>query len=198
MSLHIGDRILEINGTPVKDTSVENVENLLKYSDTVVQVSRASIQNNLGVTSIYFFLKLTIEHDPDAISRRRPTFSLPQKTSPLTTTSSDTNIPKNKLSNKSSLSPDIFSSSDSVTDNVSKSNDNISSPPKVEIIVDNNNAPKGNRTQRPGDKERLFKRKDEGYMSGTRSRQLRRKNNLEKRPSLDKERSSSMSRLLDE
>lgn len=48
-------------------------------------------------------------------------------------------------------------------------------------------------------KERLYKRKDEGYMSGTRSRQLRRKNHLvEKDQSLDKERSSSMSRLLDE
>ncbi|KAK9753916.1 PDZ domain [Popillia japonica] len=173
MSLHIGDRILEINGTPVKDTSVENVENLLKYSDTVVQ--------------------LTIEHDPDAISRRRPTFSAPQKTSPLTTTASDTNIPKNNLN-------EVFSSTDSVNnDNVSKSNDNISNPPKIEIIIDNTTTPKSNRSnQRSGDKERLFKRKDEGYMSGTRSRQLRRKNNLEKRPSLDKERSSSMSRLLDE
>lgn len=56
--------------------------------------------------------------------------------------------------------------------------------------------------QKPGkseNKERLFKRKDEGYMSGTRSRQLRRKNHLsENKPILDKERSSSMSRLLDE
>lgn len=49
------------------------------------------------------------------------------------------------------------------------------------------------------DKERLFKRRDEGYMSGTRSRQLRRKQNVtETRQSLDKERSSSLSRLLDE
>lgn len=40
MSLHIGDKILEINGTPVKETPLENVENLLRYSDTVVQVHR--------------------------------------------------------------------------------------------------------------------------------------------------------------
>lgn len=52
---------------------------------------------------------------------------------------------------------------------------------------------------RSENKERLFKRKDEGYMAGTRSRQLRRKNQVpENRQSLDKERSSSMSRLLDE
>lgn len=38
MSLHIGDRILEINGTPVKDTPLENVENLLRYSDNNLQV----------------------------------------------------------------------------------------------------------------------------------------------------------------
>lgn len=40
MSLHIGDRILEINGTPVKDTPIENVENLLRYSDKVLQVEK--------------------------------------------------------------------------------------------------------------------------------------------------------------
>lgn len=39
MSLHIGDRILEVNGTPVKDQPIENIENLIRYSDTVLQVS---------------------------------------------------------------------------------------------------------------------------------------------------------------
>lgn len=38
ISLHIGDRILEVNGTPVKDQTIENVENLIRYSDTVLQV----------------------------------------------------------------------------------------------------------------------------------------------------------------
>lgn len=38
-SLHIGDKILEVNGTPVKDQPVESIENLIKYSDTVLQVS---------------------------------------------------------------------------------------------------------------------------------------------------------------
>lgn len=53
MSLHIGDRILEINGTPVKDTSVENVENLLKYSDTVVQVSLSSEYRQIDLLTCY-------------------------------------------------------------------------------------------------------------------------------------------------
>ncbi|XP_071449114.1 LIM domain kinase 1 [Hetaerina americana] len=54
MSLHLGDRILEVNGTPVKDQPIEQIENLIRYSDTVLQ--------------------LTIEHDPDALPRRRPSF----------------------------------------------------------------------------------------------------------------------------
>ncbi|XP_075218396.1 LIM domain kinase 1 [Lycorma delicatula] len=109
MSLHIGDRILEVNGTPVKDQPIENIENLIRYSDTVLQ--------------------LTIEHDPDALSRRRPGF--PPAPPPLT-------------------------------------------------------------SLKPPDKERLFKRKDEGYVSGSRSsRQLRRGR------AANKERSSSTSRLLE-
>lgn len=38
MSLHIGDRILEVNGTPVKDQPIESIENLIRYSDSVLQV----------------------------------------------------------------------------------------------------------------------------------------------------------------
>lgn len=49
----------------------------------------------------------------------------------------------------------------------------------------------GSRTH-PPDRERLFKRRDEGYISGSRSRQLRRG-----KGSCSKERSSSMSRLLE-
>ncbi|XP_043486635.1 LIM domain kinase 1 isoform X1 [Polistes fuscatus] len=113
MSLHIGDRILEVNGTPVKDQPVESIENLIQYSDTVLQ--------------------LTIEHDPDAVSRRL-TFPTP--------------------------------------------------PPALLTTASPRTSPEG--------KERLFKRRDEGYISGTRSRQLRRT-----RDPMHKERSSSMSRLLD-
>ncbi|XP_018349000.1 PREDICTED: LIM domain kinase 1 isoform X2 [Trachymyrmex septentrionalis] len=114
ISLHIGDRILEVNGTPVKDQPVESIENLIQYSDTVLQ--------------------LTIEHDPDAVSRR-PTFSSP--------------------------------SSAMLT---------YVGTPRIS----------------PESKERLFKRRDEGYISGARSRQLRRT-----RDPMHKERSSSMSRLLE-
>ncbi|KAH0550265.1 LIM domain kinase 1 isoform X1 [Cotesia glomerata] len=114
MSLHIGDRILEINGTPVKDQPVESIENLIRYSDSVLQ--------------------LTIEHNPDALSRR----------SNFSTTSS--------AFLSTAISP---------------------------------------RTS-PESRERIFKRRDEGYISGNRSRQLKRS----KDPS-NKERSSSMSRLLD-
>ncbi|XP_067015771.1 LIM domain kinase 1 [Anabrus simplex] len=120
MSLHIGDRILEVNGTPVKDQPIENIENLIRYSDTVLQ--------------------LTIEHDPDAMSRRRPSFPYSPQTGSYISTS----------------------------------------------------APPSATRMHQQDRERLFKRRDEGYISGSRSRQLRRG-----KGSCSKERSSSMSRLLE-
>lgn len=49
ISLHIGDRILEVNGTPVKDQPIESIENLIQHSDTVLQVillSRTSYNAN--------------------------------------------------------------------------------------------------------------------------------------------------------
>jgi LIM domain kinase 1 len=38
MTLHIGDRILEVNGEPVAEQPLEQVENLLRFSNTVLQV----------------------------------------------------------------------------------------------------------------------------------------------------------------
>ncbi|XP_030754913.1 LIM domain kinase 1 isoform X2 [Sitophilus oryzae] len=168
MSLHIGDKILEINGIPVKDTPLENVENLLRYSDTVLQ--------------------LTIEHDPESICHKyTPVHQLSPVISPLATTKSDTNIPI-----KQNIPVDLRScgSSESL----------CAEPYPNAKISDGLSQGDLRKNQNRGDnKERIYKRRDEGYMSGTRSRQLRRKNHLaEKNQTLDKERSSSMSRLLDE
>lgn len=38
MSLHIGDRLLEVNGMPVKDQSLEEIESLLRSPDSTLQV----------------------------------------------------------------------------------------------------------------------------------------------------------------
>lgn len=177
MSLHIGDRILEINGTPVKDLSLESVENLFKYSESVLQV--------------------TIEHDPDTIPRRK-TLPTQQYTIPLTTTASETNIPNNSINNDMKL----YNSNHSIdNNNLSNSIDSLKnkSNPDIRDINIKNVPNKKGPIARSSDKERLFRRRDEGYMSGTRSRQLKRKNNIcENKQTLDKERSSSMSRLLDE
>ncbi|XP_044762849.1 LIM domain kinase 1 isoform X2 [Coccinella septempunctata] len=176
MSLHVGDKILEINGTPVRDTPLEKVENLLKYSDSVLQ--------------------LTIEHDPDSISKKFLKTRTPLNL-PLTTTSSDTNIPDKK----STIPLDVRSlgSSDSICDdNFNVQQGNCTLTPEFNRgnkEITNNKSPNA----RNETKERLFKKRDEGYMSGTRSRQLKRKTNLcDNKQSLDKERSSSMSRLLDD
>lgn len=145
MSLHIGDRILEVNGTPVQDTALGNIEKLMHSSHKVLQ--------------------LTIEHDPDEMLRS--CVSCPEIiNSPLQTI--DLNKKDNKISNQAA--------------GCSKE----TSPNKSE-------------------KERLFKKKDEGgYVSGTKTRQLRKNKNLNLNCSVatnslkEKERCSSMSKLLDE
>ena len=38
MSLHIGDRLLEVNGMPVKDQPLERIENLLRSPESTLQV----------------------------------------------------------------------------------------------------------------------------------------------------------------
>lgn len=143
MSLHIGDRILEVNGTPVQDTALGNIEKLMHSSHKVLQ--------------------LTIEHDPDEMLRS--CVSCPETiSSPLQTI--DLNKKDNKINSQAGCSKET-------------------SPNKSE-------------------KERLFKKKDEGYVSGTKTRQLRKNKNLNLNCAVatnslkEKERCSSMSKLLDE
>ena len=38
MTLHIGDRILEVNGLPVQDQPLEKIENMLRSPDSTLQV----------------------------------------------------------------------------------------------------------------------------------------------------------------
>lgn len=137
MSLHIGDKILEVNGTPVNNTSIESIDELIQSSDKVLQ--------------------LTIEHDP-AISSSQTSIASDTPMSPLQAI--DTN----------------------------KSDGNVQPLTKSTKL----------------DKERLFKRKDESYISGTKTRQLRKTKNLNLNCAVstnslkEKERCSSMSKLLDE
>lgn len=39
MSINDGDKILEVNGSPVKDHNPENLENMLNNPESVLQVS---------------------------------------------------------------------------------------------------------------------------------------------------------------
>uniref|UniRef100_A0A0A9WSK4 non-specific serine/threonine protein kinase n=2 Tax=Lygus hesperus TaxID=30085 RepID=A0A0A9WSK4_LYGHE len=104
MTINNGDKILEVNGSPVKDQTPENIENILNNPESVLQ--------------------LTIEHDPISLRKHDESQKILK---PFT------------------------------------------------------------------EKERIFKKKDEGYLSGSRSsRQLRRGMRTS-----DKERSSSASRLLE-
>lgn len=63
MSLHIGDRILEINGTPVKDQPAENIENLIRYSDSVLQVKNIHNITCINIlTDVYICIDIIIKH----------------------------------------------------------------------------------------------------------------------------------------
>lgn len=48
-SLHVGDKVLEVNGTPITGKSMENIDELIQSSNDVLQ--------------------LTIEHDPHRLSK---------------------------------------------------------------------------------------------------------------------------------
>ncbi|KAG4079659.1 hypothetical protein HA402_010439 [Bradysia odoriphaga] len=140
MSLHIGDKILEVNGQQVTGTSIENIDKLMQSSDRVLQ--------------------LTIEHDPHRMTKSASSIEYamqPLSQSPLQA------IDVNKASEKSS----------------------------------------GARQQKQSEKERLFTRnKDETYVSGTKTKQLRKNKHFNCAVSSnslkEKERCSSMSKLLDE
>lgn len=83
MALHIGDRILEVNGTPLKDQTLSEVR---YFIITTVRV-RVGIAKQKKNPPVLFFqieelirsasnvLQLTIEHDPNALGRQR---SFPQ------------------------------------------------------------------------------------------------------------------------
>ncbi|XP_037935116.1 LIM domain kinase 1-like isoform X2 [Teleopsis dalmanni] len=152
-NLHIGDRILEVNGTPVSDTSIEHIDKLIRSTEKILQ--------------------LTVEHDPVQVCR----------------SCSQADIQKATIE-----APPLATSASS-----------------IEVYGRNEN-----NLNTKNDKERLFKRKDEGYISGTKTRQLRKNKNLNmithdvnqmphttnttttNLPFKEKERCSSMSKLLDE
>lgn len=162
---------------------------------------------SINVFIIKYFFQLTIEHDPDTVSRSLSTYnSQIHSKLPLTTTSSDSNIPSNKnVVTTTECSTTGVTTNDSVQREHPSNFLQVPSASTAQPSNENNckvtvagQKLSPNNNNRGENKERLFKRRDEGYMSGSRSRQLRRKNNLENRQSLDKERSSSLSRLLDE
>lgn len=139
MSLHIGDKILEVNGQQVNGASIENIDKLMQSSDRVLQ--------------------LTIEHDPHRMT-------------------------------KSASSIEYF---------------DVTSQSPLQAIDVNKTIEKNGATrpQKPSEKERLFTRnKDEPYVSGTKTKQLRKNKHfncaISSNSLKEKERCSSMSKLLDE
>ncbi|XP_050080011.1 LIM domain kinase 1 isoform X2 [Anopheles maculipalpis] len=144
MPLRVGDKVLEVNGTPVRDVPLESLQNLIEAS-----AGKA--------------LQLTVEHDPDLIEQSMPDVK----------------------GGEGILSASYSGPSQCASD-----------------AVNNNEDDEGTRSLSPSKLERIFKKKDEGYMSGS-SRKLQKRLkdvncNTATNSLKEKERSSSMSRLLDE
>lgn len=163
ISLHIGDKILEVNGTPVRDSCIHNIDELIQSSDKVLQ--------------------LTIEHDPHGHQ-----YPLQKSARHSTSVCSE---------------PAFFSDNDN-TPNVSDIKESTENRNQLSTSANGLTALTG--PSSPGsDKERIFRRSDDtDYVSGTKTRQLRKKKNLNLNCAIntnslkDKERCSSMSKLLDE
>ncbi|XP_014093114.2 LIM domain kinase 1 isoform X2 [Bactrocera oleae] len=146
-NLHIGDRILEVNGTPVNDTSIEHIDKLIRSTEKILQ--------------------LTVEHDPVQVCRscsqadilQRPTSysDLP----PLATSASSIEV-YGRCCVTDSLTGSTSTSTIAPHSNSSDCGSGGSSPTRLSKL----------------DKERIYKRKDEGYISGTKTRQLRKCKNL--------------------
>ncbi|XP_054086831.1 LIM domain kinase 1 isoform X2 [Zeugodacus cucurbitae] len=146
-NLHIGDRILEVNGTPVNDTSIEHIDKLIRSTEKILQ--------------------LTVEHDPVQVCRscsqadilQRPTSysDLP----PLATSASSIEV-YGRRSVTDSLTCSTSTSTIAPHSNSSDCGSGGSSPTRLTKL----------------DRERIYKRKDEGYISGTKTRQLRKCKNL--------------------
>lgn len=143
MSLHIGDKILEVNGQQVSGSSIENIDKLMQSSDRVLQ--------------------LTIEHDPHRMTKSASSI---EYTATATSPSPLQTIDVNKT--------------------IEKTIGGATRPLKPQ-----------------NEKERLFARnKEEAYVSGTKTKQLRKNKHFNCAVSSnslkEKERCSSMSKLLDE
>uniref|UniRef100_A0A2A4K1Y5 non-specific serine/threonine protein kinase n=1 Tax=Heliothis virescens TaxID=7102 RepID=A0A2A4K1Y5_HELVI len=137
LTLHIGDRILEINGTPVRNRPLDDIERSLARTDAVIQ--------------------LTIEHTPDTNTKR---------------TQANTQLHAHTQ-----------------TDDVKATQDKPANCERKTITKEDKTP-----TDREGKKERLFKRKG-GEDAG---RWVNKRRQTPSSPLLgDKEKSSSMSKLLD-
>ncbi|KAM7345955.1 LIM domain kinase 1 isoform 2-T4 [Cochliomyia hominivorax] len=140
-NLHVGDRILEVNGTPISDNSIEQIDKMIRSTE---------------------ILQLTVEHDPIQVCRSCSHVDIKKVTSevslPLATSASSVEVFGRTYDSGGSCTT---TTTCNTTQTMSQNNES-GSPTRL--------------TKQ--DKERIYKRKDEGYISGTKTRQLRKCKNL--------------------
>ncbi|XP_049879395.1 LIM domain kinase 1 isoform X2 [Pectinophora gossypiella] len=156
LTLHIGDRILEINGSPVKNRTLDEIERTLARPDAVIQ--------------------LTIEHNSETANNNTLT-----KRTPCTP---DEDRPNNNINN----TPKLDSKSPVERKILKEEKRHIPNKHSEDADI-----PKEEDRERVK-KERLFKRKGD---EGVKVRVIKRRQTPSSPLLGDKERSSSMSKLLD-
>ncbi|XP_050097436.1 LIM domain kinase 1 isoform X1 [Anopheles aquasalis] len=161
MSLRVGDKVLEVNGTPVRDVPLENLQSMIENSGKVLQ--------------------LTVEHDPHLLADQQ------QQQKHGCADSGETMVRGSNLESSATRCKVL--------------NNNEREEAGVEEEEEEGDG-QSSRSLSPSKLERIFRKKDEGYMSGS-SRKLQKRLkdvncNTSSNSLKDKERSSSMSRLLDE
>ncbi|XP_049540335.1 LIM domain kinase 1 isoform X1 [Anopheles darlingi] len=165
MSLRVGDKVLEVNGTPVRDVPLENLQSMIENSGKVLQ--------------------LTVEHDPHLLAEQKP-----QK------------LQQQQYGCADGGDTIVRGASVETYPSCKVLNNNEREEAGVEEEEGEEGDGQSSRSLSPSKLERIFRKKDEGYMSGS-SRKLQKRLkdvncNTSSNSLKDKERSSSMSRLLDE
>lgn len=142
-NLHVGDRILEVNGTPISDNSIEQIDKMIRSTE---------------------ILQLTVEHDPVQVCRSCSHVDIKKVTSevslPLATSASSVEVFGRTYDSGGSCS--TATTTCNTVSTCAQQRLNESSPTRLA----------------KQEKERMYKRKDEGYISGTKTRQLRKCKNL--------------------
>lgn len=133
MSLRVGDKVLEVNGTPVRDVPLENLQSMIENSGKVLQ--------------------LTVEHDPHLLAEQQQHGCVE---------GGDTMVCGAASIESSSIRCKVLNNNEREGRGVEEEEEEEEGDGQA------------SRSLSPSKLERIFRKKDEGYMSGS-SRKLQKR-----------------------